>query len=55
MDIFFFNLLEWFIPREDIDYVPEGYDWKQTQFQNYAEWAYNYPFLISDADVEMEW
>ena len=37
MDIFFFNLLEWFIPREDIDYVPEGYDWKQTQFQNYAE------------------
>ncbi|PAV19085.1 glycosyltransferase family 4 [Pyrrhoderma noxium] len=37
MDIFFFNLLEWFIPREDIDYVPEGYDWKQTQFQNYAD------------------
>ena len=27
VDIFFFAVLEWMIPREDIDYVPEECDW----------------------------
>lgn len=36
MDVFFFNILEWLIPREDIDYVPEEYDWTQKRFEEYA-------------------
>ena len=27
VDIFFFAILEWMSPREDIDYVPEECDW----------------------------
>ena len=37
VDIFFFAILEWLVPREDIDYVPEECDWTQTRYQEYAE------------------
>ncbi|KAL5521599.1 SPT14 [Sanghuangporus sanghuang] len=37
VDIFFFNLLEWLIPRESIDYVPKECDWTQQRYEQYAK------------------
>ena len=37
VDIFFFALLEFVIPRTDIDYVPEECDWTQSRYHECAE------------------
>ena len=37
VDIAFFALLEWLIPREQIDYVPEECDWTQENFERFAK------------------
>ena len=35
VDVFFFAFLEWLIPREDIDYVPEECDWDVGKYETY--------------------
>lgn len=37
VDIAFFALLEWLIPRDQIDYVPKECDWTQGNFERYAK------------------
>lgn len=37
VDIAFFALLEWLIPRNEIDYVSEECDWSQATFERYAK------------------
>ncbi|KAH8116175.1 glycosyltransferase family 4 protein [Phellopilus nigrolimitatus] len=37
VDIFFFALLEWFTPRDDIDYVLPECDWTQKGYEDYAK------------------
>ncbi|THH07552.1 hypothetical protein EW145_g3300 [Phellinidium pouzarii] len=37
VDICFFAILEWFIPRKDIDYVLPEYDWSQERYEDYVK------------------
>lgn len=37
VDVFFFAILEWLLPRDQIDYVPEECDWTQDRYNTYAK------------------